>query len=85
MLVFFCRLLLTFFQIWLSYAPIADYTADYYNTNTDSVNYLSLVYMIASAAFGAVSAFILDYMGLRAGVSKIFYGLKIWHVKEYPT
>ena len=40
--------------------------------------------MIASAAFGAVSAFILDYMGLRAGVSEIFYGLKIWHVKEYP-
>ena len=41
--------------------------------------------MIASAAFGAVSAFILDYMGLRAGVSEIFYGLKIWPVKEDPT
>jgi len=55
-------------MIWLSYAPIADYTAEYYNTSPDTVNYLSLVYMIASAVFGGISAFILDYMGLRAGL-----------------
>jgi len=60
----------------LSYAPIADYTATFYHSTTDMVNYLSLVYMVASALFGVMSAFVLDYMGLRAGVSIAGWVLK---------
>ena len=62
-------------QIWLSFAPIADHTAHFYNTIPDTVNYLSLVYMVVSAVFGAGSAYLLDKLGLRTGVS--LHGLDI--------
>eukprot|EP00058_Branchiostoma_floridae_P023411 XP_002608901.1 hypothetical protein BRAFLDRAFT_124244 [Branchiostoma floridae] len=54
--------------IWLSFAPIADQTAEFYNVSLTTVNWLSLVYMIASIPLGLLATWLLDTLGLRAGI-----------------
>lgn len=61
------------FQLWLSFAPIADLTAIYYNQNLDAINWLSIVFLICYLLFGLPTMWILDVLGLRTGVSVIVY------------
>ncbi|XP_038064524.1 solute carrier family 49 member A3-like isoform X1 [Patiria miniata] len=53
---------------WITFAPVADLTASYYNTTFANVNWLSLEYMVASIPVGFFSAWILDSFGLRIGL-----------------
>ncbi len=63
---------LHYFQIWLSYSPIADYTGTFYDIGATKVNWLSLVYPIATIPFGFVAIWILDEFGIRQGVGYFF-------------
>ncbi len=69
------------FQIWLSYSPVADYTASFYHINSDKVNWLSLVFPIAALPFGFLATWTLDSVGLRTAVRLKIY--VTWH-RNYP-
>ena len=55
--------------MWLSYAPIPNYTARYYNVAVSDVDWFSVVYFIVSLVVGFVSIGVLDTFGLRVSVS----------------
>lgn len=55
-------------MLWLSFAPVADYTASYYKKSVDAINWLSIVYLICYLLFGLVTIWILDVLGLRTGI-----------------
>ena len=57
------------FQIWICFSPITNYTTAYYDISGDQVNWLSLVYVVATIPFGFVAAWLLDTLGLRTSVS----------------
>jgi hypothetical protein len=66
MLLFvFFRLL----QLWISFSPIADITAEFYGVDAMAVNWLSLVFLVASIPCGFFATWLLDTLGLRIGVS----------------
>ncbi|CAH1258649.1 MFSD7 [Branchiostoma lanceolatum] len=64
----FCFLNLSNAMMWLTFAPISDYTAEFYNVTFDQVNWLSLVFMIVSIPLGVAATWLLDTLGLRPGV-----------------
>ncbi|XP_068127424.1 solute carrier family 49 member A3-like isoform X2 [Hyperolius riggenbachi] len=55
-------------MIWIAFAPVADLTASYFKCSLDTINYLSLVYLIASIPIGFVASWLLDTLGLRSAV-----------------
>uniref|UniRef100_A0A8C3S1Z1 Solute carrier family 49 member 3 n=1 Tax=Chelydra serpentina TaxID=8475 RepID=A0A8C3S1Z1_CHESE len=55
-------------QLWLTFAPVADKTAAYFHISMDTINWLSLVYLLISIPFGLVATWILDTMGLKCAV-----------------
>jgi len=55
-------------MIWLSFAPVADLTASYYQKTLDDINWLSIVYLLCYLLFGLVAVWILDVLGLRTGI-----------------
>ncbi|KAM5194486.1 solute carrier family 49 member A3 isoform 2-T2 [Mantella aurantiaca] len=54
--------------IWITFAPVADLSASYFNCSLDTINYLSLVYLIVSIPIGFVASWLLDTLGLKYGV-----------------
>lgn len=56
-------------QMWLTFAPIPDYTATLYGIDLDQVNWFSLSYFVVSLVIGFVAIGILDIFGLRVSVS----------------
>uniref|UniRef100_A0A8D1UW27 Major facilitator superfamily (MFS) profile domain-containing protein n=1 Tax=Sus scrofa TaxID=9823 RepID=A0A8D1UW27_PIG len=52
-------------QLWLSFAPVADTIAQHFGLSTEQINWLSLVYLVASIPFGVVAVWVLDSVGLR--------------------
>uniref|UniRef100_A0ABM5FRJ0 Solute carrier family 49 member A3 isoform X1 n=1 Tax=Pogona vitticeps TaxID=103695 RepID=A0ABM5FRJ0_9SAUR len=54
--------------LWLTFAPVADKTAERFNTSVDIVNWLSLVYLVISVPFGLLAIWILDTIGLKFAV-----------------
>ena len=54
---------------WICYSSIADFTAQFYSIDYDSVNYLSLVYLIISIPSGFFSFILIDNFGLRASIN----------------
>ena len=54
--------------MWLSFAPIPDYTAKYYNVEISDVDWFSVVYFIVSLLVGFVSIGVLDTFGLKVSV-----------------
>ncbi|KAM5338770.1 solute carrier family 49 member A3 [Glossophaga mutica] len=52
-------------MLWLSFAPVADTTAQYFSLSTSQVNWLSLVYFVVSIPSGLVAIWVLDSVGLR--------------------
>ncbi|KAJ8262531.1 hypothetical protein GJAV_G00167480 [Gymnothorax javanicus] len=52
-------------MLWLSFAPVADQTAQYLGASLDQVNWLSLVYMVVAVPCCFVTTWMLDTLGLR--------------------
>lgn len=55
-------------MIWISFAPVTNYSASYFNVSETSVNYFSLVYFIASLPFGGISWWAIETYGFRFSV-----------------
>lgn len=55
----------------MSFAPVADYSASYYDKSVNDINWLSIVYLLCYLLFGLVAVWILDVLGLRTGVGFI--------------
>lgn len=53
---------------WLSFAPVAYTTAGFYKTDLDTVNMLSVVYMITAIPCGFIATWLLDTFGLRGSI-----------------
>lgn len=51
--------------IWISYSPIADKAANFYNVSAKSINWFALIYLIVCIPFGFCAAWLLDTRGLR--------------------
>ena len=56
-------------QLWLTFAPIPDFTAEFYNVSEDDVNLFSLVFFVVSLVIGLFSIVVLDTWGLKVSVS----------------
>ncbi|XP_023361987.1 solute carrier family 49 member A3 [Sarcophilus harrisii] len=52
-------------MLWLSFAPVADKIAHYFQLSISEINWLSLIYLVMSIPFGIVATWILDCFGLR--------------------
>ncbi|XP_078004668.1 solute carrier family 49 member A3 isoform X2 [Phascolarctos cinereus] len=52
-------------MLWLSFAPVADKIAHYFQLSMMQINWLSLIYLVISVPFGIVATWILDSFGLR--------------------
>ncbi|XP_061541631.1 solute carrier family 49 member A3 isoform X2 [Phycodurus eques] len=52
-------------QLWLTFAPVADQSAQYLKATLADINWLSLVYMVVSVPLSVVSTWMLDTIGLR--------------------
>ncbi|XP_030824459.1 solute carrier family 49 member A3 isoform X2 [Camarhynchus parvulus] len=55
-------------MLWLTFAPVADKTAAYFHISLETVNWLSVVYLLVSIPFGLVATWVLDSVGLRCAV-----------------
>ena len=59
------------------FSPVTDLTSKYFNITFMDVNWLSLVYLVASIPSGFIASWMLDTFGLRASVSCLFRNLEI--------
>ena len=57
-----------FVELWMSFSSIADSTAEYFHISQMQVNWLSIVFMIATIVIGLAAIWILDHTGLRTTV-----------------
>uniref|UniRef100_A0A8C8RI95 Solute carrier family 49 member 3 n=1 Tax=Pelusios castaneus TaxID=367368 RepID=A0A8C8RI95_9SAUR len=55
-------------MLWLTFAPVADKSASHFHISLDTINWLSLVYLLISIPFGLVATWILDTVGLKSAV-----------------
>lgn len=55
-------------MLWLTFAPVADITAEYFHTSLDRVNWLTLVFLVIAVPFGLLGIWILDTVGLKCAV-----------------
>eukprot|EP00064_Thunnus_orientalis_P022131 superscaffoldBa00007198_g22316 len=51
--------------IWLTFAPVADQSAEYLNVSLEDINWLSLVYMVVAIPLSFGTTWMLDTFGLR--------------------
>ncbi|XP_040904102.1 solute carrier family 49 member A3 [Toxotes jaculatrix] len=51
--------------IWLTFAPVADQSAQYLQVTLDKINWLSLVYMVVAIPLSFGTTWMLDTLGLR--------------------
>ncbi|XP_066468724.1 solute carrier family 49 member A3 [Tiliqua scincoides] len=68
LLVVVCLLNCSNAMLWLTFAPVADITAEYFHTSLDRVNWLTLVFLVISVPFGLLGIWILDTVGLKCAV-----------------
>ena len=54
--------------MWLSFAPIANYTAAFYGIAVGTVDWFSLAYFAVSPVVGIAAIFLLDTCGLKLPV-----------------
>jgi len=57
--------------MWLTFAPIPQYTAVFYGISVDQVDWFSIAYFVVSLLTGFLAIAILDIFGLRASVSQL--------------
>lgn len=55
--------------MWLTFAPIPNYTAVFYGVTLDQVDWFSISYFVVSLLIGFVAIAILGVFGLRVSVS----------------
>lgn len=55
--------------MWLTFAPIPNYTAVFYGVTLDQVDWFSISYFVVSLVIGFLAIAILDIFGLRTSVS----------------
>ncbi|XP_056374234.1 solute carrier family 49 member A3 [Hyla sarda] len=55
-------------MLWISFAPVADLTAKYLKCSLDTINYLSLVYLVISIPFGFLASWLLDTLGMKYAI-----------------
>ena len=55
-------------QAWLTFGPIAYKTANFYNVTLDTVNWLSVVFMVTGIPCGIVATWLLDTLGLKISI-----------------
>ncbi|XP_042626467.1 solute carrier family 49 member A3-like [Cyprinus carpio] len=55
-------------MVWLTFAPVADQTAQYLRVSLNLVNWLSLVYVVVAIFFSLITTWVLDSLGLRFSV-----------------
>jgi len=60
-------------QSWLTFAPVADQTAQYLRISLDLVNWLSLVYVVVAIFFSFITTWVLDTLGLRFSVYRTIF------------
>nr|XP_035950196.1 solute carrier family 49 member A3 isoform X1 [Halichoerus grypus] len=58
--------------LWLSFAPVADTIAHHFFLSTKQINWLSLIYLVASIPSGVVAIWVLDSVGLRWAIQDPF-------------
>lgn len=68
MLLVLCVLNFSNAMIWISFAPVADYAASFYEKTEDDIDWLSIIYMVAFFPCGFLASWVLDARGLRMGV-----------------
>ncbi|CAF1087427.1 unnamed protein product [Rotaria sp. Silwood1] len=54
--------------IWINFSPIANLGVEYYKVSYDAINWLSLMYMIVTIPFTLPSTWLIDKLGVRAGM-----------------
>ncbi|KAM9357359.1 solute carrier family 49 member A3 [Symphorus nematophorus] len=52
-------------MLWLTFAPVADQSAQYLNVSLEKINWLSLVYMVVAIPLSLATTWMLDTLGLR--------------------
>lgn len=52
-------------QLWLTFAPVADQSAQYFYVSLANINWLSVVYMVVSIPLSFATTWMLDMVGLR--------------------
>ena len=57
--------------MWLTFAPIPDYSAAFYGVSRNEVDWFSVAFFVVSVAVGFVGIFILDTWGLKISVSSL--------------
>ncbi|XP_073405739.1 solute carrier family 49 member A3-like [Dendrobates tinctorius] len=55
-------------MLWISFAPVADLAASNLTCSLDTINYLSLVYLIISIPMGFIASWLLDTLGLNYAI-----------------
>ena len=72
----------TSLQMWLTFAPIPDLTAQYYQVSESDVNMFSIVYFVVSMVIGLVGIIVIEYFGLKVAVSCriVFIGYALLHL-----
>nr|CAB3263800.1 major facilitator superfamily domain-containing protein 7-like [Phallusia mammillata] len=63
-----CILNLSNALAWLSFGPVAYKAASFYNTDLDTINWLSVVFMITGIPCGIVATWLIDSIGLRFSI-----------------
>ena len=56
--------------MWLTYAPIPDYTAAFFGIKLEQVDWFSISFFVVSLLIGFVGIVILDKFGLRVSVRR---------------
>nr|XP_045737644.1 solute carrier family 49 member A3 isoform X2 [Mirounga angustirostris] len=59
--------------LWLSFAPVADTIAHHFFLSTKQINWLSLIYLVASIPSGVVAIWVLDSVGLRWALAALWF------------
>lgn len=58
--------------MWLTFAPIPNYTAVFYGISLDQVDWFSISFFVVSLLIGFVAIATLDIFGLRVSVSDVY-------------
>lgn len=57
-------------QIWLTFAPVADKSAQYLKVSLEEINWLSVVFMVVAIPVSFGTTWMLDTLGLRITVQR---------------
>lgn len=56
------------YQIWLTFAPVANQTAQYLRVSLEEVNWFSVVFMVVAIPLTVGATWMIDTLGLRITV-----------------